>query len=605
MSTSIRKARHLARRLYRQLTSQRLQLFPIRTSIRGYDATALRADTRAGIVVALLAVPQGMAFAMIAGLPPLLGVSAAVVGLVLGAVFSGGRHVSYGPSVTIAVLLLSTFVQLDITPEQRPEAVAIVLLFAGLILVIGAGLNLGLMTRFVSRSVSMGFIIAAGLLILASQMKAVLGLDLPESGVFALDVMEVLRHLGEIHWPDAAVALATAGVYMTFRLTSRRLPGAFSSLAVGTLVGWFLESRGLAVRHLVGVEVTPWHADLVSGFQFSWTEVVINTAFATALLAHIEVSLIGRSFAARAGDRFDANQHMFAAGMANLGNAFFGGMPCSVSLPRTRLNRRLGARTAVASVVAGLAALLALVALTPVVHWIPRASLAALAIVFATEIFSRHYVTVIIRSTPADAFVLVATVLTGLFLRLDTALYIGAGLSILFFLRRVGVPQMVEYGFTEQGQLASIDKDGRVAPEISIVHVEGDLFFGAAEIFLEQARRVFEEPNLKIIILRMKNAHHLDATCAMAIEELIRFARKHNRHVIVSGAHRQIYRVFRDSGLLDLLGRENFFMDIPSNPTRSTRNALLRAREILGGESANIRIYVDAAKKEAEASAQP
>jgi SulP family sulfate permease len=180
---------------------------------------------------------------------------------------------------------------------------------------------------------------------------------------------------------------------------------------------------------------------------------------------------------------------------------------------------------------------------------------------------------------------------------LDVALYLGAGLSILFFLRKVGVPEMTEFGFNEQGQLAAVTEKGSGrTPDISIVHVEGNLFFGAAEIFYEQARRVFEDPNLKIIVLRMKNAHHLDATCALAIEELLRFAREHDRHVIVSGAHREIYRVFRSSGLLELLGRENFFMHVPSNPTLSTRNALRRAQKLLGNKEANIRIYVDSAR---------
>jgi SulP family sulfate permease len=174
----------------------------------------------------------------------------------------------------------------------------------------------------------------------------------------------------------------------------------------------------------------------------------------------------------------------------------------------------------------------------------------------------------------------------------------GAGISIIFFLKKVGTPELIEYDFNPEGELAELKKEGRTTPDISIVHVEGDLFFGSAEIFLDQARRVCDDPNLKVIVLRMKNAHHLDATCAMAIEDLLRFARDHDRHIIVSGAHREIFRVFRNSGLLETLGRKNFFMDTPSNPTLSTRNALKRAQELLGQQKANIRIYVDPAKQD-------
>jgi SulP family sulfate permease len=325
--------------------------------------------------------------------------------------------------------------------------------------------------------------------------------------------------------------------------------------------------------------------------------IIANAALAVALLSHLEVSLIGRPFSARAGDRFEANQYMFGLGMATFGNVFFSGMPASISLARSRLNWSHNPATPITGILAGVFCTVLFVGCAPLIGHIPRSVMAALAMVLATEIVSRHYVRVILKTSYADAWVFIVTVLSGLLFRLDVALYIGAGLSIVFFLRRVGVPELSEYEFTDEGKLAALkEKQVRPNPDISIVHVEGDLFFGAAEIFLEQARHMTDDPNLKVIILRMVNAHHLDATCALAIEEFLRFARDNDRHVIVSGAHRAIYRVFRNSGLLTTIGRENFFMDTPSNPTLSTRHALKRAQTLLGGADANIRIYVNPAK---------
>ena len=123
--------------------------------------------------------------------------------------------------------------------------------------------------------------------------------------------------------------------------------------------------------------------------------------------------------------------------------------------------------------------------------------------------------------------------------------------------------------------------------------MEGELFFGAAELFRDQIRIVSEEPNLKVIILKMRNAHHLDATTMMALEELILYIRERGRRLIVSGARRDVYKVFKSSGILKAVGRRNFFMDTPSNPNLSTAKALKRAQEILGKKSAEIRIYVD------------
>jgi SulP family sulfate permease len=172
----------------------------------------------------------------------------------------------------------------------------------------------------------------------------------------------------------------------------------------------------------------------------------------------------------------------------------------------------------------------------------------------------------------------------------------------MLILSKSGVPDLLEVGINAEGSIANVNLHSTSdTPGISILHAEGDLFFGSTEIFVEQTRQVINDPSLKIIILRLKNARHLDATCVLAIGELLRVLRARDRHLIVSGARPEVFRVFRNSGLLFELGRENFFPEVPRNPTISTRNALKRAKELLGGRSADIRIFVDAtreAKKE-------
>jgi SulP family sulfate permease len=169
--------------------------------------------------------------------------------------------------------------------------------------------------------------------------------------------------------------------------------------------------------------------------------------------------------------------------------------------------------------------------------------------------------------------------------------------SIILFLRKASAPTLVEYSFNEQGNLYEIEtKDTRAHPSISIVHVEGELFFGAAELFRDQIRFVSEDPSLKVIILRLKNAYHLDATSVMALEELILYLREQKRHLIVSGARKEVYRVFLKSGLIDILGKENFFMGSSANPNVATRNALKRAQALLGDVKADVKIFYDPSK---------
>jgi len=220
---------------------------------------------------------------------------------------------------------------------------------------------------------------------------------------------------------------------------------------------------------------------------------------------------------------------------------------------------------------------------------------------------SPHVIRICLRSTRDDAFVLVVTFASALFAPLHTAIFIGVGLSVSLFLRKASRPYLVEYAVNDDGDLRELgEKRKRPNPAISIVHVEGDLFFGASELFRTQIQRTFVDDNLKIIILRLKNARHLDATSVLALEELIRHTRAEGRHIIVSGAPEEVYRVLNLSGVLTYLqegcdqekGESNLFLHEASNPNLATRDALKRAQQLLGTEEADIRIFYDPSRAE-------
>lgn len=288
-------------------------------------------------------------------------------------------------------------------------------------------------------------------------------------------------------------------------------------------------------------------------------------------------------------------------GLSNVACGFFSGMPASGSLTRSVLNINSGARTPMASIYSGLIVAAGAVSIGFLVQYIPQASLAVLIICIGISLINPRNIRLVVKSTRSDAAVFITAVLTGLLLGLDSAIYVGTGLSIMLFLRQASNPELVEYQFNEQGQLAAKKEEAaRSMPEVSIVHVEGDLFFGASDIFRDQMRRICDDPNLRIVILRMKNARLLDASSVMALDELITYMNEKERSVIVSGVRKNIYRVFRDSGLIDRIGRENIFRESIANPTLSTANAIKRAQKILGDDSANVTIYVDPGKNGGE-----
>jgi SulP family sulfate permease len=304
---------------------------------------------------------------------------------------------------------------------------------------------------------------------------------------------------------------------------------------------------------------------------------------------------------------------MFAVGAANFASAIAGGMPASGSLLRSTLNFSSGARTRMSSIYSGLLVLSAalLIAWLPkfgisLIDYVPKAALAALIIGIALALINRHNIRVCARSTPDDAAVLVTTFVSTLIAPLHVAIFIGVALSVTLFLRKASRPHLVEYEFSDAGELRQMgEKRQRPNPAISIVHVEGDLFFGAAELFRTQIQRTAADPSLKIMILRLKNARHLDATSVLALEDLVKFMRANDRHLLVSGATRDVYRVLKNSGVLATVqqgadrkaGQSNIFLNKPSNPNISTRDALKRAQQLLGGEKAEVRIFYDPNKK--------
>jgi SulP family sulfate permease len=174
------------------------------------------------------------------------------------------------------------------------------------------------------------------------------------------------------------------------------------------------------------------------------------------------------------------------------------------------------------------------------------------------------------------------------------AIFLGVATSVVLYLRQAARPMLVEYTFNPEGDLLEkAASSPRAFPQISIVHVEGELFFGAAELFRTQIQRTVADPNLKVIILRMKNARHLDATSVMALEDLIQFLHAKQRHLIISGAMKGVYRVLKNSQMIEVIGRENVFLGSAQNPNLSTRNALKRAQELLGTKDAEVKIWYD------------
>ena len=582
-----------------------LRLLPIRKTLAGYAVPALKADLRAGSNVALLAFPQSMAYAAIAGLPIEYGLFGAIVASVVAPIFSGSRFIAAGPTNATAVLVFGSLLSLNfVDPADRVAVIPLVVLLTGLLLIVGAFLKVAALVQYVSRSVIAGYITAAAFYIIVNQIKMVLGFDftLPPGGT-VIDVIRLtVENLPQTHVPTLFLSV-TSGLF--FWLTSRLTRGwplvgitlvLFSALAAaGThllhLPGWD------EVRTLSAVQATDWQVG-IPRISPELIAQIANVAMVLAFICMLEGCSIGKTLAARSGEKIDLNQEIFGLGMSNIACACLQGMPASGSLTRSQLNVTSGAQTAWSTMFCGLICGAGIFLFGSLIAYIPVSVLGVLVVAIGLSLINRHVLRVIWTSTRSDRIVLITTFTAALLASLDFAIILGAGVSILLFLRKAAQPELVEYTHDEEGGFKPMAKgDQGSTPEISIVHVEGDLFFGASELFRDQMRRACAKPNLKVVILKMRNAHHLDATSVLALEDLARFMQSSGRSLLISEARPDAIEIFQNSGLLTVLGQDNLFPDDPTNLTLSTSRALRRAMTYLDGREAEVKIFLGGSKK--------
>lgn len=574
----------------------RVDWLPIINTLRGYTLPVFRADLCAGLNVALLAFPQGITYAVVAGLPVQYGLYGSGVASVLGALFSKSRVMILGPTNAPSVLLISSFAALGISEAAQMSLMPLLLLMVGVFLLVGAYMRLADLTQYLSQSVLTGYVTAAAALIIANQVKYWLGLDFAEQGSTLFDMCRLTcTHFTEVHWPSVLLGLLSLALYILLQRYYPQLPNVAITLVILTLIAHSLRQLDIPMgeEHFIKPVSTEGTLLTLPQLDFDAIRRLADTALAVALLCLLEGISVGRSMAARTGMRLNPNQEMRVLGIANIGCGLLSGMPASGSLTRSNLNLQSGAATPLASLYNGVICLVGTCTLSGLIGYIPKAALATLVMAIGLSLVNWHSIRIVTRATRSDGIVFFSTLISGSLLPLTTAIFLGVGLSIALFLRKARMPEMIEYQFNDEGQLTELtESTQRADPQISIVHLEGALFFGAAELFREQMRRICEEPNLKVIILKMRNAHHLDATSILALEELISYIKEHDRILLVSEARKDVINIFKKSGLLEQLSRKNVFADISTNPTASTAKALKRAETFLRGEKAQVRIYV-------------
>lgn len=577
---------------------------PVWRELRTYSLRKLKADVIAGLMVAIVTIPQAIGFAVVVGIPAQAVMATAIIGGLFCALFSSSRHLVFGPTNTISIILAGALLTVSDVPLTSLQKVLVIGFLIGAFQLAAGFFKLGNLTHFISRTVIIAYTTAVGVLIAVQQISNVLGLGRPDDVSLPGMVQHILLQLGhfDVDWMTAAVGAASMLLMILIRRVRPRWP---EGLIVIALFGALSAVYGLGelgvplVRHAGEVAGT---MPVFVGFPTNEAGLrlipeITSVALAAAILGMLECISISKGLAARSGQKVNPNQELIAMGVGNLAATGFGAMPGSSSFVRSAVCFEAGGRTQLASITSSGFVLVILLATAAAVNYIPIAAIAAYLILVALRLINVGQIRIARRATRSDAVVFWGTLAAAMFLKLDTAVYVGIGLSLALFLKKASAPSLVEYGFNEQGQLANLTgaDERRSHPAISIVHVEGELFFGAADLFQEQVRYLADDEAIKVVILRMKNARHLDATSVMSLLQLHDYLRKTGRSLLISGINPDVERVLRRSGAWDVIGAENVF-PAEANLTMSTKRALKRANQIvhqMGVSKPEVRLVYD------------
>ncbi len=483
---------------------------------------SLRADALAALVGAVVVVPQGVAFATLAGLPPEYGLYTAMVPAIVAALFGSSWHMVSGPTNAISLVVFAT-----LSPLAEPGGAAYVSLVLKLALLVGViqlamGLaRLGTLLNFVSHTVVVGFTAGAGILIIVAQLGNFLGLALPRGGSILQTLSAVAAGLGDIEPLVLGVGVATIGAGLAARLWLPRAPYLVVAMVAGGLLAYGLNrTLGEANTGIAVLGPLPGALPSVTLPEFDAASLrkLLGVAFAVAILGLVEAASIARSTAVRSGQRIDGNREFVGQGLSNIAGSFFSCYPSSGSFNRSGLNFDAGAKTPLAAMFSAGFLVVLLLVIAPLLAQMPLAAMAALLFMVAWNLIDMRAIRHIVAASRPETSVLAVTFAATLLAELEFAILFGVTLSLVLYLNRTSRPALRALVPDRQDpgrKFRVADPGTPQCPQMKLLRIEGSLYFGAVNHVAAVFDRLREAaPGQKRLLLLAKGMNFVDVSGA-------------------------------------------------------------------------------------------
>ncbi len=524
------------------MTRARLKTYlPILDWLPGYDRQALTNDGIAGLIVAIMLVPQGMAYALLAGLPPEVGLYASIVPLVFYGLLGSSRALAVGPVAIVSLMVATTLGQIAESGSAGYLGGAILLAFLSGAILLGMGMaRLGFLVNFLSHPVISGFSSAAALVIGFSQLKHLLGFDIPRSHLITETIGHAVTHISQLNPATFAIAAVSLVILLLFK--GRLAPwlkgvglnpaiadglaksGPLVAVLLTTLSVWFLglnQSAGVSIVADIPAGLPPL---TLPGFDLALIQQLLPAALLISLVGFLESVSVAKSLASKRRQKIDANQELIALGAANIGASLTGGYPVTGGFSRSLVNFAAGAVTPLASIITAVLIALTVLLFTPLLYFLPKATLAAIIVVAVANLIDLKTFREAWVYNKADAASLAATFLAVLTLGVEFGIVAGAGLSIALYLWRTSRPHMAEVGrvgSTEHFRNV-LRHEVQTHPDVLAMRVDESLYFAnTAYLEDELLARVADHPEIKQLVLIMNAVNFIDASALDTLETLV------------------------------------------------------------------------------------
>ncbi|MBK7477955.1 MAG: solute carrier family 26 protein [Haliscomenobacter sp.] len=542
--------------------------FPISDWITQYRRQDFRWDAQAGLTVGVMLVPQGMAYGLLAGLPPIYGLYASIVPLFLYAFFGTSRHLSVGPVALVSLLVVTGVSAFAEPGSERFIALAVGTAFlAGLIQILLGIFRLGFMVNFLSHPVMSGFTSAAAFIIGMSQLKYLLGIDLPQSNQIQRIGAGLIQNIGGVHWLTVAIGLAGIGLILFLRRIRKTIPGALITVALGIAVVWGfrLDLQGVDIVGVVPQGLPSFGVPKVSFQDF---QQLLPLALTICLISFIESLAIARALETKHNTyKVIPNQELIALGITKMGGAFFQAAPTTGSFTRSAVNDSSGARTGMSSIVASLVVALTLLFLTPFFFYLPKALLASVIVVAVIGLVDYQEAAHLWKTDRRDFYTLLATFIATLTLGIQSGVIIGIILSLALMLYSNSRPHVAVLGrLPNTAHYRNITRFGTAEQQndLLIFRFDAQLYFGNSSFFQDNIQQLLmnQQGTLKAFVLDCSSISDIDSSGMRVFARLIKDLQDRGVELFLADVIGPVRDKLVIFGLLEKIGEDRLFFSV-------------------------------------------